>query len=354
MQALRARMSDVAVTGKAKGGVARAKRLSPEERSRIAKRAAAARWTEGLPQAVCGSPDRPLRIASAELPCYVLADGTRVLSQGGFLEALGRHRKANVKRRGEESVEERVPPILQGNALRPFISAEVLEKSRPIAFRTPSGVRANGYRADLLPHVCEVYLKAREENVLPPNQMHIAKQAEILVRGLANVGIIALVDEATGYQELRARDALARILEQFIAKELQAWVQTFPSDFYQELFRLRGLDYPCDTVKRPQYFGILTNDIVYKRLAPGVLDELKRVTLRTETGRPKHKYFQHLTQNIGYPKLREHLGSAVTMMKLSDNWGDFMSKLNRIHPKYGATLPLPLTYNQDEDEGTGL
>jgi hypothetical protein len=100
--------------------------------------------------------------------------------------------------------------------------------------------------------------------------MHVARQCEILLRGLARVGIIALVDEATGYQRDRAKDALAKILEAFIAKELQAWVQTFPVDFYEQLFRLRSLDYPAYSVKRPQYFGVLTHDIMYKRLAPGV------------------------------------------------------------------------------------
>ena len=115
----------------------------------------------------------------------------------------------------------------------------------------------------------------------------------------------------------------ARLVEAYIAKELQPWVRTFPEDFYQQLFRLRKLEYPTGTVKRPLYFGQITNDIVYKRLAPGVLDELKRVQIKDEAGRPKHKLFQRLTQNADYPKLREHLGSVVTLMKLSNDWDDF-------------------------------
>src|SRR5439155_16246024 len=114
---------------------------------------------------------------------------------------------------------------------------------------------------------------------------------------LAHVGIIALVDEATGYQEVRTKDALAKILEAFIDKELQPWIRTFPADFYRELFRLRGLDYESENVKRPQYFGILTNNIVYERLAPGVLDELRVVTPKDEKGRRRHKFFQRLTTN---------------------------------------------------------
>ena len=169
------------------------------------------------------------------------------------------------------------------------------------------------------------------------------------MRGLAHTGIIALVDEATGYQADRARDALAKILEPFIDKELQPWVQTFPTDFYQETFRLRGLNYPFDTVKRPQYFGVLTNDVIYKRIAPGVLDELKRVTPRDDLARYKHRFFQRLTQNRGYPKLREHLGAVIAYMQTSADWGDFMSKLNRFKPRYEENYFL-----EHEDDGKGL
>ena len=165
------------------------------------------------------------------------------------------------------------------------------------------------------------------------------------------MGIIALVDEATGYQDIRSKRALAEILEQFVDKELQAWVKTFPDDYYKELFRLRGLSFPDGSVKRPQYFGVLTNDVVYKRLAPGVLDELKRVTPRDEEGRTKDRYFQRLTSNHGYPKLREHLGSVVAIMKLSETWPDFLAKLNRLHPRYGETIPFALDFGEDTGQG---
>jgi hypothetical protein len=166
---------------------------------------------------------------------------------------------------------------------------------------------------------------------------------------LTRLGIIGLVDEATGHQRDRAADALAKILEAFIDKELQPWVQTFPPEFYEELYRLRGLEFPNDPVKRPQYFGHLTNDIVYKRLAPGVLDELKKVTPKTEGGHRKHRYFQKLTGNVGYPKLREHLGAVVAVMKLSSRYDDFIEKLDRIRPRQGEPEQLSLL-----DDGRGL
>src|SRR5205814_4626099 len=139
----------------------------------------------------------------------------------------------------------------------------------------------------------------------------------------------------------------------FIAKELQPYLPTFPPEYYQELFRLRGLEYPTASGSvRPRYFGVLTNDIVYKRLAPGVLEELKRVTPKDETGRREHKYFQKLTTNIGYPKLKEHLGAVVAFMQTSVSYADFIAKLDRFRPRFNETLSLPLeSYEQDKDTG---
>jgi hypothetical protein len=203
-------------------------------------------------------------------------------------------------------------------------------------------VKLRGFRAELLPLVCDVYLAARHAEKLTDGQKPTAIKAEILMRALAHVGIIALVDEATGYQDARARDALARILEAFVTKELRKWVSTFPADYYKELFRLRGWRFPTlpqDQRKRPVLVGKITNDIVYARLAPGVRRELHKLTPRDEKGRLKHRLFQHLTEDTGHPKLREHLASLVALMRASDDWDQFMRGLNRALPKH-RDLPL--------------
>jgi hypothetical protein len=335
--------------GKSKGGYARAHSLSPEQRSAIAQRAARAK--HDMLRATHGSADRPLRIGDVEIPCYVLSDGKRVLTQGGFTSALGMARGGSMI-----AGMNRLQLFVSRKSINPYISDELAERfANPLKFVLPDGTRANGFEAVLLADLCEAVLRAREAGGLQPQQQGIAAKCEILVRGFARVGIVALVDEATGYQADRARDALAKILEAFIAKELQPWVRTFPIDYYRELFRLRGLPFPSDTVRRPQYFGTLTNDIVYMRLAPGVLNELRSVTPKDdETGRYRHKFFQRLTTNTGYPKLREHLGSVVTLMKLSRDYRDFKEKLDRLHTKFGDTLPLPFEYDDAEDDGKGI
>jgi len=340
-------MNENEQTGRAKGGIARADALTPERRQDIGRKAALKRWSTPVLRATHGSPDHPLVLGGVEIPCYVLEDGARVLSQRAVIAALG------MKSGGRGVGADRLGAFLGGKGLSPFVSAELAATiNTPIKFIPPhGGIPAFGYPATILADPCDVVLMARANNGLQKQQEHIAVQAEILVRSFARVGIIALVDEATGDQKDRAADSLARILEAFIAKELQPWVKTFPTDFYEQLFRLRGLDYQKDTPKRPQYFGVLTNDIVYRRLAPGVLEELKRVS-KGDDGRPKHKLFQKLTQNVGYPKLREHLGSVVTLMKLSSKYSEFKTHLDRIHPPFGKTMPLQL--EQMEDDGSGL
>jgi P63C domain-containing protein len=334
-------------TGRAKGGAATAAKMTPEQKAARAKKGAVARWGEKPVRATHGSADHPLRIGGVEIPCYVLEDGRRVLSLGGMVKALG----MSIGTAGGGDGD-RLVSFASGKAVSAFVSEDLANRMKsPVRFQASTGgLLATGYEATILADLCDAVLDARKAGVLKSSQLHIAHQCEVLVRGFARVGIIALVDEATGYQAERAKNALATILEAFIAKELQPWIQTFPTEYYQELFRLRGLDFPASSVRRPQYFGVLTNDIVYKRLAPGVLDELKRVTPRNDGGRPTAKYFQSLTGNTGYPKLREHLGKVVMMMQLSDSYADFKSKLDRFLPRYGAQIPLAL----EHDDGKGL
>jgi len=337
-------------TGKAIGGKARMSALTPAQRKAQGRKAAAVRWSGEIKKATHGSEDHPLVIGNTKIACYVLEDGRRLLQQTGLINAL------NMSHGGSYSVGgDRLAKFAAQGRLKAYVSNELIERTaRPIRFRTPSGGLAYGYEATVLADLCEAVLAARSDGVLQKQQEHIARQAEILVRGFARIGIIALVDEATGYQRSREKDALSKILEAWIAKELQAWVQTFPQEFYEHMFRLRGLEFSSTSVKRPQYFGHLTNDVVYKRLEPGVLKELKRVTPRNHAGRPTATYAQSLTRNIGYPKLKEHLGAVVAYMRISKTWADFMNLLNEQYPRKGDTPMLNMDYDQQKDDGQGL
>jgi hypothetical protein len=145
-----------------------------------------------------------------------------------------------------------------------------------------------------------------------------------LVRGFATIGIIALIDEATGYQYDRNRDELQVILKAYISEELLKWQKRFPDSFYIEMFRLRGWDYNIKNIKkRPGVIGIWTNNLIYDRLPTGVLAELKRRTPKDEKGHRKHRYHQLLTEDVGNPHLSNQITAVVTLMRASSNWRSF-------------------------------
>lgn len=323
-----------------KGGQARARALTSKERSAIAKRAADERWNGDLPIAAYAG---EFKIGDKTISSVVLPNGLRVISQSTFQLAVGR---ARTVRSGKGLYSGAgLPSFLQTEALRPFITDDMAIASTPIFYRTKTGGKGVGYDARLLPKVAEIYLKFRdqlieEKNEVPKRYRKMIAAADILMRGLANVGILALIDEATGYQADRAKDALSKILEEFIAKELRPWVHTFPNEFYENLFRLKGLSFPVDTVKRPQYFGHITNNIIYARLAPSVLDELKKATPKDSKGRPKYQLHRRLTEDVGHPRLREHLSAVIALMKISSTYDEFIAHLDKTHPRYGSQISL--------------
>ena len=320
-------------TGRAIGGIASRAKLTPEERSASASKAALAKAAMSkLPKATHSG---EMKIGDLEIQCFVLDDGRRVISGRGLTSAIG------MKGRGQGVSRISTHKLINFNENKEL----VLAIENPIKFvgKSPKGANeaSDGYEAKILQEVCEALLLARDKGIPVTEQdRRYVLYADTLIRAFARVGIIALVDEATGYQKDRAKDALAKILEAYVAKELQPWVKTFDANYYEGMFRLRGLPYPPETKNlRPQYFGKLTNDIVYRRLAPGVLAALKTEGAKAEK---RGKLHQHLTAGYGRQELLKHLGSVTTMMRLSKDWPDFMDKLNQISPRFGDSYALEL------------
>lgn len=277
-------------------------------------------------------------------PCAVLEDGTRLLTQGGFLSALGRSDKA---KGGQGASVDGVIPFLAANNIKPFIPSDLEDSTRPVRFRTSTGSMAYGYRAELLPRVCEVYLEARDAKALHPTQERIATAADIIIRGLARVGIVALIDEATGYQDVRDRLALAKILERYLLSEgYRKWEKMFQLDYYREMFRLKGWQFSPTSNARPGVIGKLTNNLVYDRLQPGILKRLKELNPKNESGNRKRRHHQYFTGDVGVPELREHLSNVIILMKVSTSWAQFMDMLDKAKPRLGDTLKLPLEFEK--------
>jgi len=281
---------------------------------------------------IYGTKDKPLKIGKVEIQCYVLDDETRVLAGRSFSNAL-----ASGKKKPSQLSGQRFPRI--GKYIRPYLDDEAIKQlDNPIIFKV-RGRKANGYDARLLPKICDAILEASDQNIKAfkkDNSYYDAViQADIIRRGIGIVGIIGLVDEVTGYQDVRAKNAIQEILDNFISEKLRPWTKTFPDPFYKEMFRLKGWKYINSAIKkRPKVVGKITKDIVYSRLAPAVLEELEKKNPRDEKWRRKNKHFQHVTKDVGYPKLKEHLSAVITLMKASTNWNSFYRGLQRALPRY--------------------
>jgi hypothetical protein len=281
---------------------------------------------EKVLRATHGSPDRPLRISNIEIPCYVLDNGMRVLSGRGMQGALALGQSHGTLLR----------TFLNQESLKPFINDKLaMDIGSPVRFVRPGrgGKIAVGYEATILADICDAVLAARKAGGLTEKQEMIAEQCEILLRGFARVGIIALIDEATGYQAERDKNELYRILEAYIAKELLPWAKRFPDEYYKQLFRLMKWQYSPLSVKRPQYVGKITNKLIYEQLPPGVIDELREKNPKNEKGRRKHKFFQFLTEDIGDPHLQKQLIKVITLMQVAPNWRVFERLFTRAFSK---------------------
>ena len=325
-----------------KGGKARAESLTAEERKEIAKKAAESRWAEKpIPEAICNG---VLEIGDFEIACAVLKDGSRIISEGGISSKLGPSGGKTYRLRdkqAEKSVMGPLPLFLASKALEPFI-LEVFEEGdlNPVSYIDGDKEQV-GFSASILPKVCEAWLKAKDAGALQKSQHPKAKNAEILMRGLAHIGIVALVDEATGYQDLREKDALQKILDKFLTDEAHKWSKTFPDEFWHKLIKIKG--YPSFmALKRPSFVGHWVNNIVYDRLAPGISTKLKEINPRTGSGHRKSKHHQHLTEDAGVPELKEHINKVMLLMDVSVSDNEFKKLLDRALPRYGDTLEMDL------------
>ena len=281
---------------------------------------------ELIPKATHGSPDAPLRIGHVEIPCYVLNNGTRVIVQNGMMSALGMS-QGSAGKHGSD----RLTGFLQGKRLSPFVSRAIYDViQNPIRFLTPRKSTAYGYEATGLVDVVCVVVDAADAGVLHPIQYHIAVQCRMLLKAVAKVGIIALVDEATGYQRDREAQDLHRLLGQILRDEWARWSKRFPDEFYRQMFRLRR--WPYDIHKGPRKAGELTYDCIYAKLPARVVEELRARNPDDDHNRRKQKLHQWLTDGLGHTLLDRLMHTNLILMQTSDTWDEFMLKLHKVVP----------------------
>lgn len=276
-----------------------------------------------------------LSIGDTQLDVAVLEDGRRVINQSAVFKALDRPARGN-------SRVINIPVFMDAANLQPFVDEELLAMTNKIPYIDMDGRLQECYDAKILPLVSDLYLKARDAGVIKlPAQLATAKKAEILVRSLAKVGIIALIDEATGYDKERnkAKDELQKFLSTFIREEAARWVKRFPDSFFEDIYRMRGWTW-ANTSKRPGVMGTIIRDLVYDRLGPMVRYELERLNPKNDSGNRRARHHQFLTE-IGNTRLSGHLEALHALAVLSNHdWPRFMGYVDKAYPKQYQQLSL--------------
>jgi hypothetical protein len=320
--------------GASKGGKARMNTTTPEQRAEIARNAVRARWAKaGKLKELSAPPPSPpiseavlvsegdsipfsmfrgkLTLGAYELECHVLSDGKRVFTQRELVKLLsGGGRESG----GLDRYIENIP-----------LNTSDLMAVPAIEFKVPGAGNAIGRESIFLIELCDRYLEA--EPKLKKNQKKFAVLSGIIIRACAKVGIIALIDEATGYQQFRAKKALQLKFQAFIADELQEWARVFPPEFWYELARLENIHY--SPRNRPLRWGKYVMAFVYDAIDKDVGKQLRE---KNPNPRFKKNHHQWLKE-FGKDKLTGQIQSVITIMKLCDNMVEFRQKFAKVFKK---------------------
>lgn len=285
-----------------------------------------------------------LDLSGLEISCYVLEDGTRILSGRGMQNAL---KIVDDTEDGKQSSGTRLNRYLGQKTLQPFIYGDKEQDHYSPIICYKGEQKIHGYEATILVDICDAFLEARKHINLSSRQEIIATQCEILMRSFARVGITALVDEATGYQYDREKDELQKILRAYISEELLPWQKTFPDIFYKELFRLNGWDFTVNGIKkRPGVIGTWTRKLVYEQLPQGVLKELESSTPKSNSGNKTARLHQSLTPDIGNPSLMALIYKTIALFQLSDNMKDMWYQFEKMKSRNSGQQELPFEFDE--------
>ena len=322
------------------GGKARAKSLTPEERSQIAKKAALSRWAKPdsvQDDEVAATDGQPvaqhrgfLTVFNPAIPCYVLSTGVRVIGRTSATEVL-----TGIK--GGGSLEK----YIDVNSLKPFISkGKVLEEM--VAFRLPEveglGKAVKGLSSSSFIELCQGFVNAMNAHLLgqaklTDRQLQMGVKASIFLSACAKVGLDALIDEATGYQYERTKDALQLKLKAYLADEMRKWERTFPEELWIEFGRLTGWSH--SVTNRPKYWGKLVMELVYEYLDPDVAAWLKK-----HAPEPRHgqNYHQWVSGQFGLKKLVEHIWMLIGVAKSCNTMMELRDRMAELHGKKAVQM----------------
>jgi hypothetical protein len=227
----------------------------------------------------------------------------------------------------------------------------------PVYFKPLTGDLAFGMEAGTFIEICDALLDARSKLLLHSSQHFLAIQAEIIIRSAAKVGIIALIDEATGFVD-KTKDEYRKLFDAFIRKEFRQWEKEFPDKFFDMIYRLYGLKrQKANPTKHPQFFGHFIRRYVYFPIANSngvILEKLEEKNpVVYDNGGRKYKLFQFLTDHVGMAAFRQHLWQVVGIGEASQDKVQFDRGFYRAfpeaRPRKGDERQLDLFSELDEN-----
>lgn len=318
------------VSGRAKGGVARMKALTDDERKEMGKQAAMARW--GVKATHHGSFKEHF---GADVDCYVLDDDkkTAVISQRGMAEAIG------FSRRGE-----RLKVFVNSKTMEDYLGRDLLDKiENPVVFQTPGAAasgsvssRAYGYDAAILIDLCKAILAAKADGKLGSGRYDNAvRQAEIIMGASAKSGIRNLVYALAGYEP--TREEVIRAFKFYIQEEAREYEKEFPEQLYREWYRL--YDLPRPERSKPWKFAHLTLQQVYHPLARSNGRILDLVRVQKAQSADRHAKLHQFLSVIGVKALRTHLGQLLGIAQISADRDEYERHVKKV---FGDQLELDL------------
>lgn len=277
----------------------------------------------------------PIEIGHISIESAVLDDGTEVITQNSLLRLMGRSHPGGrptkeIERLRSDGVQ--IPVFVAANNLIPFIPSSLSSVGSPIKFIREKGGIAYGYKAIIIPDICDTFLDAAKaknkegKSILTKDQLPIAATLEIISRGLGRVGISALVREACGIPSSE-KEYLQKILSKYISSELLKWTRQFPESFFNMYRSLYGIE---EDHRIPSHIGIFINRFIYGEIAPFLLEELKKINPIQENGRRAHAHHQFLTPNKGVLELQKQLLFVQGIMGSSKNKKEFDENYKKI------------------------
>lgn len=249
-----------------------------------------------------------LTLDGAELTCFVLNDGRRVISRSAIARGLDEKSK-DFERIRQGPVEKFLPPDLDDQ----MVEFEIKGVTHT----------AKGLTADAFLDICAGLVRAMNSDAqLTERQRSMAVRASALLAACAKIGLIALIDEVTGNQYDRPADELQMKLKAYLADEMRKWERTFPDQLWLEFGRLTN--WKGTASQRPKYWGKLVMELVYDYLDKDVADWLRQ---NAPSPRKGQNYHQWLTGQFGLKKLTEHVWMLIGMASTCHSMRELKTKM---------------------------